>query len=60
MNPASVQRTFNKVLETFCRDLGPYWHDSITQLQKICGLHMEDEKSVPPHLKDAEGVFTIK
>ncbi len=23
---------FDKVLETFLRDFGPYWHDSITQL----------------------------
>ena len=30
--------TFNKVLETFLRDFGPYWHDSITQLLQIrCG-----------------------
>ncbi len=25
---------FNKVLETFLRDFGPYWHDSITQLRQ--------------------------
>ncbi len=30
---------FNKVLETFLRDFGPYWHDSITQLLQICRLH---------------------
>ncbi len=27
---------FNKVLETFLRDFGPYWHYSITQLLQIC------------------------
>ncbi len=27
---------FNKMLETFLRDFGPYWHDSITQLLQIC------------------------
>ncbi len=30
----------NKVLETFLRYFGPYWHDSITQLLQICRLHM--------------------
>ncbi len=34
---------FNKVLETFLRDFGPYWHDSITQLLQICLLHIHDE-----------------
>ncbi len=33
---------FNKVLETFLSDFGPYWHDSITQLQQICRLHIHD------------------
>ncbi len=33
---------FNKVLETFPRDFGPYWHDSITQLLQICRLHIHD------------------
>ncbi len=33
---------FNKVLETFLRDFGPYWHDSITQLLQICRLHIHD------------------
>ncbi len=33
---------FNKVLETFLRDFGPYWHDSITQLLQICQLHIHD------------------
>ncbi len=33
---------FNKVLETFFRDFGPYWHDSITQLLQICRLHIHD------------------
>ncbi len=29
----SLWHRFNKVLETFLRDFGPYWHDNITQLQ---------------------------
>ncbi len=33
---------FNKVLETFLRDFGPYWHDSITQLLQICRQHIYD------------------
>ncbi len=33
---------FNKVLETFLRDFGPYWHDSITQFLQICRLHIHD------------------
>ncbi len=33
---------FNKVLETFFSDFGPYRHDSITQLQQICRLHIHD------------------
>ncbi len=33
---------FNKVLETFLRDFGPYWHDSIMQLLQICQLHIHD------------------
>ncbi len=33
---------FNKVLETFLRDFGPYWHDSITQLLQIYRLHIHD------------------
>ncbi len=39
---------FNKVLETFLRDFGPYWHDSITQLLQICRLHIHDE-NLPFH-----------
>ncbi len=31
-----------KVLETFLRDFGSYWHDSITQLLQICRLHIHD------------------
>ncbi len=42
---------FNKVLETFLRDFGPYLHDSITQLLQICRLHIHDAN--PPHPKDA-------
>ena len=38
----SSRDTFNKVLETFLRDFGPYWHDSITQLLQICRLHIYD------------------
>ncbi len=33
---------FNKVLETFLRDVGPYWHESITQLLQIYQLHIHD------------------
>ncbi len=33
---------FNKVLETFLRDFGPYWYDSITRLLQICRLHIHD------------------
>ncbi len=33
---------FNKVLQTFLRDFGPYLHDSITQLLQICRLHIHD------------------
>ncbi len=36
----SLWHRFNKVLETFLRDFGPYWHDSITQLLQICQLHI--------------------
>ncbi len=43
---------FNKLLETFLRDFGPYWHDSITQLLQICRLHIH-ESLVPPHPKGA-------
>ncbi len=39
---------FNKVLETFLRDLAPYCHDSITQLLQICRLHIHDE-NLPFH-----------
>ncbi len=38
----SLWHRFNKVLETFLRDFGPYWHDSITQLLQICRLHIHD------------------
>ncbi len=31
---------FNKVLETFLRDFGPYWHDSITQLLQIYDVNL--------------------
>ncbi len=30
------------MLETFFRDFGPYWHDSITQLLQICRLHIHE------------------
>ncbi len=33
---------FNKLLETFLRYFGPYWHDSITQLLQVCRLHIHD------------------
>ncbi len=32
----------NTVLKTFLRNVGPYWHDSITQLLQICRLHIHD------------------
>ncbi len=38
----SLWHRFNKVLETFLRDFGPYWHDSITQFLQICRLHIHD------------------
>ncbi len=38
----SLWHRLNKVLETFLRDFGPYWHDSITQLLQICRLHIHD------------------
>ncbi len=45
---------FKKVLETFLRDFGPYWHESITRLLQICRLHIHGcESPVPPHPKDA-------
>ena len=31
----SLLHRFKKVLETFLRDFGPYWHDSIMQLLQI-------------------------
>ncbi len=38
----SSRHRFNKVLETFLRDFGPYWHDNITQLLQICRLLIHD------------------
>ncbi len=38
----SLWHRFNKVLETFLWDFGPYWHDRITQLPHICRLHIYD------------------
>jgi len=38
----SLWHRFNKVLETFLGDFGPYWHDSITQLLQICRLHIHN------------------
>lgn len=35
-----VRYTFNKVLETFLKDFGPHWHDSI--VLQICRLHICD------------------
>ncbi len=44
----------NKVLETFFRDFGLYWHDSITQLLQIfLAAHPWCESPVPPHPKAA-------
>ncbi len=41
------------MLETFLRNFGPYWHDSITQLLQICWLHPWCGSPVPPHPKGA-------
>ncbi len=41
---------FNKVLETFLRDFGPYWHDSITQWLQICRLHIHDVNLLFHHI----------
>lgn len=38
----SLWSRFNKVLETFLTDFGPYWHDCIMQLLQICHLHLHD------------------
>ena len=40
LNP--LWHRFNKVLETFLREFGPYWRVSITQLLQICRLHIHD------------------
>ncbi len=40
----------NKVLETFLRDFGPYWHDSITQLLQICQLRIHDANLRSHHI----------
>ncbi len=46
---------FNKVLETFLRDFGPYWHDSITVSADLIksAAHPWCESPVPPHPKGA-------
>ncbi len=50
----SLWHRFNKVLETFLIDFGPYWHDSIMQLLQICRLHIHDVNlPFPPHPKCA-------
>ncbi len=36
----SLWHRFNKMLKTFLRDFGPYWHDSIMQLLEICRLQI--------------------
>ncbi len=41
---------FNKVLETFLRDFGPYWHDCIMQLLQICWLHIHDVNLLFHHI----------
>lgn len=40
----------NKVLETFLREFGPYWYDSITQLLQICRLHTHDANLLFHHI----------
>ncbi len=47
-----VWHRFNKVLETFLRYFGSYWHDSITQLLQICS-HPWCESPISPHPKGA-------
>ncbi|AWO96124.1 Kinesin-like protein, partial [Scophthalmus maximus] len=49
----SSWHTFNKVLETFLRDFGPYRHDSITQLLQICRLHIYDANLPFHHIPKA-------
>ena len=41
---------FNKLLETFLWDFGPYWHDSITQLLQICWQHIHDTNLLLQHI----------
>lgn len=41
--------SFNKVLETFLRDVGPYWHVGVTQFLQICQLLIPDVN--PPRPK---------
>ena len=38
LNPSWYR--FNKVLETFLREFGPYWHDSIMQLLQILWIRI--------------------
>ncbi len=46
----SLWHIFNKVLETFLRDFGPYWDDSIMQLLHLSAAR-PCESPVPPHPK---------
>lgn len=46
----------SKVLETFLRDSGPCWLDSITQLLQICQLHIDAASSCPTYQKCSTGL----
>lgn len=37
-----LAQNFGSGLETFLKDFGPYWHDSITQFLQISRLHIYD------------------
>ncbi len=46
------------MLETFLRDFGLYWHESITQLQQICRLHIHDANLPFHHIpKTVEAIW---
>ncbi len=49
-NCLTLWHRINKVLETYLRYFGPYWHDSITQLLHICPLHIHDANLLFHHI----------